>query len=80
MTMKNQSGHSAEVRMTLLLEGQAIRIAQMGPDFLVLDSPVEHPACIAGVTLSVDGREQRWSVRLPEGIRPDQKRVLGARV
>lgn len=66
--------------MTLLLNGQTIPIAQMGPDFLVLDRPAEHPPCVADVLLSVDGREQRWSVRLPEGIRPESKRVPGIKI
>lgn len=66
--------------MTLLLNGQTIPIAQMGPDFLVLARPAEHPPCVADVVLNVDGHEQRWSVRLPEGIRPEQSRVPGAKI
>ena len=66
--------------MTLLLNGQTIPIAQMGPDFLVLDASGEHPPCVADVTLSLDGHEQRWSVRLPEGIRPGHSRVPGAKI
>ncbi len=66
--------------MMLLLNGQAIPIAQMGAEFLMLDSPVAHAPCVADVMLTVDGHEQRWSVRLPEGIRPDRRRVPGANI
>jgi len=55
-------------------------IAQMGPDFLILDNPIEHGPCVADVVLSVDGHENRWAVRLPEGIRRDHKRVPGAKI
>ena len=66
--------------MTLLLNGHAIPIAQMGPDFLILDEPIDHPPCVADVVLSVDGKEKRWTVRLPEGIHRDRNQVLGAKL
>lgn len=66
--------------MTLLLNGDTIPIAQMGPDFLILDEPVDHPPCVADVVLSVDGKEERWSVRLPEGIQRNRRRVPGAKL
>ena len=66
--------------MTLLLNGHTIPIAQMGPDFLILDHPVDHPPCVADVILSVDGHESRWAIRLPEGIHREHKRVPGAKI
>lgn len=66
--------------MTLLVNGHSMSIAQMGPDYLILDQPIDHPPCVASVILSVDGHEDRWNVRLADGIRSDQKRVLGAKV
>lgn len=66
--------------MTLFLNGHTIPIAQMGPDFLILDEPLDDPPCIADVVLSVDGKEERWSVRLPGGIRRDRNRVQGAKL
>jgi hypothetical protein len=73
--MQSENGHSANVVMALLLNGQSLPIAQMGPDFLLLDSPIEHPPAIADVVLSVDGEEERWTVRLPEGIQAARRRV-----
>jgi len=66
--------------MSLHLNGLTLSIAQMGPGFLILDQPVDHAPSDAHVVLSVDGREQRWAVRLPEGIRAAQKRVIGAKL
>ena len=61
--------------MELILNGRSLPIAQMGPDFLLLESPIEYPPALADVLLRVDGHEERWAVRLPEGIRPAEKRV-----
>jgi hypothetical protein len=80
MAMQNQNGHSANVVMALQVNGHALSIAQMGPDFLLLDEPTEHPAGVAQVLLSVDGHEERWAVRLPEGIRFGEKRVAVSKI
>ena len=50
------SGHSADVRMHLLLNGHKLRIAQMGPNFLLLTDTVEHPRPKRDIVLSVDGQ------------------------
>jgi hypothetical protein len=73
--MQNQNGHPANVVMAVQVNGHALSIAQMGPDFLLLDEPIDYPAGIAQVLLSVDGHEARWAVRPPEGIRLGEKRV-----
>jgi hypothetical protein len=40
--MKNY-GHSADVRMHLTVNGQVLSIGQLGPDFLILRDPTDHP-------------------------------------
>lgn len=75
METSYKNGHSAVVRMRLLLNGCSLRIAQLGPDFLILREPAEYPVCDAEITLTVDGTEDRWRVRLPEGIRPEHTRI-----
>jgi hypothetical protein len=69
------NGHSAEVRMRLLVNGSCLRIAQMGPDFLILREDKVYPPSDAEVIFSVDGNEERWMVRLPSGICPDVQRT-----
>jgi hypothetical protein len=61
--------------MRLLVNGLSLPITQMGPDFLLVEDPVDHPPAIASVVLQVDGSERRWSVRLPEGISAQKRKV-----
>ena len=61
--------------MRLLVNGSSIAVAQMGPDFLLVDAPINHPPGNASLVLQVDQSERRWDVRLPEGISAASKRV-----
>ncbi len=65
--------------MQLLVNGATLSIGQMGPDFLLLDNPIDHPPAEATIVLSVDGRERRWPVRLPEGLAVGRQRVVIAK-
>jgi hypothetical protein len=65
-------GHSADVRMSLSVNGHVLPIAQLGPDFLILRNSVEHAPADAEVFLSIDGDESRWMVHLVNGIHPDR--------
>jgi hypothetical protein len=61
--------------MHLLVSGGSIPVVQMGPDFLLLDEPFDHPPADASVVLRVDETERCWTVRLPNGISSGSKRV-----
>ncbi len=61
--------------MRLLVNGLSLPVTQMGPDFLLVESPVNHPPAVASVVLQVDQIERRWNVHLPNGISASQKRV-----
>lgn len=70
------TGHSADVEMQLLLNGTSISIAQLGPDFVILDAVVEQqPPADAEILLRVDETERRLTVFLPEGIGQERKKV-----
>ena len=71
----SHGGHSAEVRISLLLRGHSIPVAQLGPGFLLLDAPTDHPPGPASIVLRVDQSERRWDIRLPNGISAASKRV-----
>jgi len=75
MTSSSQGGHSAQVKMRLLVNGSSVAVAQMGPDFLLVDAPISHPPGKASLVLQVDQSERRWDVHLPEGISAASKRV-----
>ena len=68
-------GHSADVRISLLLNGHSIPVAQLGPGFLLLDAPSDHPPAEASIVLRVDESERRWTVCLLDGISAGTKRV-----
>ena len=54
--------------MELRLNGHILPIAQLGRDYFILTTPANHPPADAEITLSIDGHESRWPVRLPEGL------------
>ena len=72
---QSYGAHSAQVKMRLIINGAVIRITHMGPDFLLIESPINRPPCEASISLRVDDSESEWKVRLPDGISKDSKRV-----
>jgi hypothetical protein len=74
-TSPKSLGHSAVVRMELRLNGRVLPIAQLGPDFLVLSTPINHPPAEGEITLSIDGQESRWLIRLLDGLSAVQTRT-----
>ena len=73
---QNYGAHSAQVEMRLIVDGASISVTHMGPDFLFIESPIDHPPTEASVVLQVDQNERRWNVRLPDGISARSKRVV----
>ena len=61
--------------MRLMIDGAVIRITHMGPDFVLIDSPIDHPPCEASISLRVDDSESEWKVKLPDGISKDSRHV-----
>lgn len=61
--------------MRLLVSGTSFRVAQMGRDFLFVESPVDHPPTRATIELQVDDARRTWEVDLPLGITAGQERV-----
>jgi len=64
----NGNGYSADVRMHLSVNGQTIKIGQMGPNFVILDDAPDLAPSQGEITMSIDGRVRRWHVSLPDGI------------
>lgn len=61
--------------MRLLVNELTVPVVQLGPDFLLLDAPVDLPAGDASVVMQVDQQERRWDVRLPDGSSASSRRV-----
>jgi len=47
--------------MRLLVNGLSLPVAPMGPDFVLVDVPVNHGLAAAIVVLEVDQNERRWN-------------------
>jgi hypothetical protein len=69
------SGHSADVRMTLRLNGRALPISHLGPDFVIVTTPIDHPPAEAEIVLVIDGHEDCWPVCLHQGMSVAQGRT-----
>ncbi|MBI4623027.1 MAG: hypothetical protein HY736_07380 [Verrucomicrobia bacterium] len=54
--------------MHLELGGARVRIAQLGPDFLILAEATDIRMRQAEIVFRVDARERRWPVELPQGL------------
>ncbi len=67
--------HSAIVRIELTVDGHVPNVAQLGPDFLVLRNPIDHPPANAEVFMSIDGEEDRWPVYLADGIKASERKT-----
>jgi hypothetical protein len=68
MNEPSQQNHSALVHIHLHLNGHVLPVAQLGPNFLMLAEPIDHPPADAEISMSIDRIEQRWPVRLVDGI------------
>ena len=66
--MEISKGHSANVVGRLELAQKLLPLAQVGPDFLILQEAAEHPVATARLVVSIDGREKATEVYLPNGI------------
>jgi hypothetical protein len=82
MSMRNPktTGYSADVRMHLSLNGHVLKIAQLGPNFLVLKNATDHPPVDAEIAMCIDGQEDRWRVHLPEGTKSEQRKTAISKV
>lgn len=66
--------------MHLVLNGTALPISHLGPDYLRLRESAKFPPCDAQIVLVIDGHESRWPIRLPEGLQPGQRRIVVEKV
>jgi len=72
---RKKQAHSADVQMHLSVNGHIVSIGHLGPDYLILDDPIDHPPADAQVFLAIDGEERRWQVRLVDGLSASQARA-----
>ena len=54
--------------MHLELDGSSVRIAQLGPDFVILAEATDLRMHSGEIVFRVDAKERRWPVDLPCGL------------
>lgn len=59
-----------------MLEGETLPVGQVGPDFLLLKTPLDHLPAEGTLIIRVDDNEHRWPVRLPAGSSAADRRVV----
>ncbi len=67
------SGYSAEVRMSLLVGGHTLDVAQCLGNTCCLRQSIDSPPCEADLIIVVDGHELRKQVFLTEGLSATSK-------
>ena len=69
-TLATQSltAHSAQVQMHLEQDGARVRIAQLGPDFVILAEATAIQMHRGDLVFQVDAKERRWPIDLPHGL------------
>jgi hypothetical protein len=70
-----KTSHSADVRIHLYLNGAGFRVAQLGPDSLILETPIDHPPAEGELVVQVDHDMRRWPIYLAEGIQSGRRHV-----
>jgi hypothetical protein len=67
--------YSASVEIYLALHDRHLRIGHLGPNYVILDDPIDAPPSDAQLSLSVDGATTCWPIHLPEGLSAADPRV-----
>jgi hypothetical protein len=60
--------YSATVKAHLIVGGQRLAIAKVGPSRCILRDMIDIPPTDAEIILSIDGDEQTWPVFLTNGV------------
>lgn len=70
LVSNRSGGHSADVRIKLLVGAAAFDVAQVGGGRLVFSKPLTVPGAQGELVLSIDGHERRWAVAMKPAAQP----------
>ncbi len=68
-----QTTHSAAVTLRLIVGEASHELGQVGPEMLIFQQDCELPPCVGEVVMTIDGREYRTHVQLPDGHQRGQQ-------
>lgn len=63
--------HSAAVTLRFIVGEASYELGQVGPEMLIFQDDCEVPPCDGEVVMTIDGREYRTKVQLPDGRKRD---------
>lgn len=67
--MPTTGGYSARVRLSLMVEGLRLSLAQVMPGLVILREPCDPiPASDGQIVISVDGNEETMDAFFPHGV------------
>lgn len=72
---KTSLGYSAAVRMQMIVDARHFAVAQIGPDFLVLNEPLDASPTRAELVVQIDDSEKRRAIFLPDGVGASDERT-----
>ena len=68
-------GYSSEVEIELVINGKSFDIAQVGPEWCVVNNPVDLLPCSGEMIVQIDGRPHRRIVHLNDGMSRDSNEL-----
>ncbi len=66
-----KDGYSSHVDLTLVVDGMKFRVAQVGPDSLILQSPCNLEPGFADLIIRVDNSIEKYRIVLYQGSSAD---------
>ncbi|HUS36184.1 MAG TPA: hypothetical protein VM680_12605 [Verrucomicrobiae bacterium] len=61
--------------MTLVVGAVSHRVGILGPDYVFLEAPGEHPPSEADLILEIDGDREQSRVFLPKGLPQNEREI-----
>lgn len=76
LTSRSFTAPSAQVQMYVEAGGVKLRVAQLGPDFVILGKVSSDQLQRAEIGFGLDAKDRRWPVEMPHGLAGVNKRTL----
>ena len=70
-----ETGYCVRVQLELRVDSRVFELASVGPTKCVLREAVELPACNAEIAMFINDNLYVWTVRIPNGTVPFDKKV-----
>jgi len=69
------SGYSAQVTLDLIHPAGRLSLGGVAPDWIMARTPTDLEPCEGTVVITIDGKEHRNAVHLPEGMSREKSKT-----